>query len=91
MQVPAAALDIVVNLDQPSASALKTIRAKKNWTQADAAEALGLSLATYRRYEAPGASMPVPTWRLLLLLAGYHPDYVLLERAKLAAESLETN
>ena len=29
--------------------------------------------------------MPKPTCELLLLLAGHHPDYVLLPRANLAA------
>lgn len=70
-------------MSDKSASEVKRLRVKAGLTQKQAAELSGMSLSNWQRKESiTGRVVPVTEseFMLLQLLAGEHPDYVLIRR-----------
>jgi hypothetical protein len=71
-------------LPEPSPENIRALLEREGWTQAFAADLVGVDFRSMKRYVATGKVrrvMPSGLWELLLLRAGAHPSHVLAPRS----------
>lgn len=72
----------MIDLQKPSAAAIRTARNAAEHTQTEAGVLVGATLRTWQDWEGGQRPMPPGLFALYQLLSGQHPDFELRRRAE---------
>ncbi|HUF73748.1 MAG TPA: helix-turn-helix domain-containing protein [Gammaproteobacteria bacterium] len=80
-------------MPEPTPELILEVLKDCGWTRKEAARRLGISYPSMRRYcsdqwmsRGNASPMPKAVWALLLLLAGRHPEYMLVSRGAVVTD-----